>query len=304
MIAPCRHFEQGWPAEDLPQCDAGLRALRRNLLTGALPRPCQTCPTQPECTTTELRDRITLLELVDENREVEAVINALRSRDCVPSHDLMYRVAHTRTGYQFIGSGLVNLFEMLPVLTPHLILPVQHLLDWGCGCGRLARHLIGDPRFTTYTGCDIDTEAVEWCRAHLAGGTFLTIPPEPPVALAAGTFTAVIGYSVMTHLERHLQLRWLTELRRLTAPGAVLALTVHGEAAAARNGLATRLSKEGIIDEIPDVTLQNVAPAGYYRTTYQSRAYTEMHWGALFEVLEYRAGAILDYQDIVVLRRQ
>lgn len=304
MIAPCKHFEAAWPADDLTQCDAGLRSLRQSLLAGILPGPCQTCPTMPDCTPSALRERIAERGLADENREVEAVFGALRSGDISPLPDLMYRVAHTRKAYQFIGSGVVNLFEMLPVLLPHLGKAEQHLLDWGCGSGRLARHLIRDPRFASYTGCDIDAEGVEWCRRHLGGGRFLCIPAYPPVALPERAFTAVIGYSVMSHLERDLQLRWLAELHRLTAPGAVMALTVHGEAAAARNGLAERLSDEGIIDEIQDSTLDGIAPDGYYRTTFQSRAYTERHWGAHFEILDYRARAIVNYQDLVILRRR
>lgn len=304
MIAPCRYFEHIWPADDLSFCDVGLRNLRHQLLTGVLAQSCQICPQQPEGTRAELREMIADLGLMDENREIVAIRNALRQADGLPSHDMMYRVSHALSGYQFIGSGLVNLFEILPVLRPYIDGPVQHLLDWGCGCGRLARHLLHDPFFTAYTGCDIDAEAVEWCQEHLDGGTFLTISPEPPVPLPDESFNAVIGYSVMTHLGRDLQLRWLAELYRLTVPGAVLALTVHGEAAAARNGLAERLSEEGFIDDLLDSTLQGIAPAGYYRTTFQSRIYTETRWCAQFEILDYRAKAILDYQDLVILRRK
>ena len=304
MIAPCKHFEPIWPADDLAQCDAGLRSLRQSLLSGVLPEPCRSCPTKPDCAPPALRDRIADLGLADENREIEAVFAALRPGDALPLPELMYRVAHTRSDYQFTGSGVVNLFEILPVLLPHLSGRDPHLLDWGCGCGRLARHLINDPRFASYMGCDIDAEAVEWCRLHLSGGEFLCIPAEPPVALPDRAFTAVIGYSVMTHMERELQLRWLAELYRLTAPGAVMALTVHGDAAAERHGLAGQLSEEGIIDEIQDATLDGIAPAGYYRATFQSRSYTERHWGTNFEILDYRARAIVDYQDLVILRRR
>lgn len=304
MIAPCKNFEPTWPADELSKCDAGLRRLRHSLLAGILPEPCQTCPTKPACGRLALRERIAELGLEDENREIEAVYAALRTRDVLPSPDLMYRVAHTRTDYHFIGSGVVNLFEILPVLLPHLAGPDQHLLDWGCGCGRLARHLIRDRRFASYTGCDIDAEAVEWCRLYLNGGRFLTISTDPPAALPERAFTVVIGYSVMTHLDRDLQLRWLAELYRLTAPGAVVALTVHGEAAAARHGLAKRLSVEGIVDDIQDATLDGIAPEGYYRATFQSRSYTERCWGAQFEIIDYRSRAIVDYQDLVILRRR
>lgn len=58
------------------------------------------------------------------------------------------------------------------------------------------------------------------------------------------------------------------------------------------------------LTEIQDATLDGIAPAGYYRATFQSRSYTERHWGTNFEILDYRARAIVDYQDLVILRRR
>lgn len=42
------------------------------------------------------------------------------------------------------------------------------LLDIGCGCGRVARHLL--PLLEgagQYIGCDVDARAIAWCRRHL-----------------------------------------------------------------------------------------------------------------------------------------
>lgn len=131
--------------------------------------------------------------LADENREIETSRAALQQQDPLPSAALMYRVAHIRGAYSFIGSDVVNVFEILPTLLPHLTGPAQHLQDWGCGCGRLRHHLIPSPHFTTYTGCDIDAEAIKWCSAHLDGGRFLSSAPAPPISLPDASFNVVIS---------------------------------------------------------------------------------------------------------------
>jgi SAM-dependent methyltransferase len=183
------------------------------------------------------------------------------------------------------------------------------ILDWGCGCGRVAALLLrrfGTSATASLTGCDIDAEAVDWCARHLRGGRFVAIGPDPPTPFAAGEFGAVYGYSVMTHLDRRRQIAWLRELRRVLAPRGLALVTVHGESAAryaARQDLVASLAERGIVDEIDDLNLSGVAPEGYYRETYQSRAWTERAFGAEMEVVEYVERAIGGFQDLVVMRR-
>ena len=58
-------------------------------------------------------------------------------------------------------------------------------LDFGCGCGRVARHLIGSesgPRAgIDYSGVDVDRSQIDWAARHL-GGRFEVIPAAPPTA--------------------------------------------------------------------------------------------------------------------------
>jgi hypothetical protein len=61
---------------------------------------------------------------------------------------------------------------------------------------------------------------------------------------------------------------------------------------------------EGIIDELLDETLGDIVPAGYYRSTFQSRAWTEKNWGEYFDILEYIEGGAFDLQDILVLKKK
>lgn len=185
---------------------------------------------------------------------------------------------------------------------------LRSMLDWGCGCGRLINtfgHLstIGD-----INGCDIDAEAIAWCRANFSGVRFSVNPPVPPTEYADNTFDLVIGNSVLTHLTMDLQLAWLDEMRRITAPGGLCLASVLGESATYYSHPDPRvrfiLSKAGLFDEWKDISLDGVAPPGYYRDTLQTRAYTVATYGKYFEILDYLEGGWLKFQDLVVMQKR
>jgi SAM-dependent methyltransferase len=105
------------------------------------------------------------------------------------------------------------------------------VLDWGCGPGRLARHMAEcfAPTRLDLTGVDPDPAAIAWCRAHLPGIAFHDTAPLPPLPFDDDHFDAAYGFSVLTHLAEETQARWVDELRRVLKPGGVLVVTVHGD---------------------------------------------------------------------------
>ena len=114
----------------------------------------------------------------------------------------------------------------------------------------------------------------------------------------------MIGYSVMTHLPWPLQEQWLSEIRRILAPGGIFATSVHGLFAANLTpGLFDALGRAGILDETLDPALDGVAPQGYYRAVYQTPAFTREHWKCGFEVIDYIEGGLSALHDLVGLRR-
>lgn len=166
------------------------------------------------------------------------------------------------------------------------------------------RHLLRFWPEARLTGCDIDAEAVAWCERELRPGTFRATAPFPPLPFEDGSFDAVIGYSVMTHLPWPLQERWLAEIRRVLVPGGVFATSVHGSFAAnLRPDLLDKLERAGILDETPDPNLDGVAPQGYYRAVFQTPAFTRERWGREFEVVDYIEGGLSALHDLVELRR-
>lgn len=222
-----------------------------------------------------------------------------------PPADLMDRVSAVREPSFFKAGGLKSFGEFLAPISRHRPLrSVSRMLDWGCGCGRMTVHFLLERGPEVY-GCDIDSEAISWCAAHLTTGHFARIEPWPPTPYAAGTFDLVIGFSVFTHLARDVQRAWLGEMRRIIAPGGLFLASAHGSFAAAfaypEN--CAEVLRDGIADDVRDSALDGIAPDGYYRGVYQTREYTVREWSNHFEILEYIERGIDNFQDLVVMRR-
>src|SRR5712691_13197777 len=62
-------------------------------------------------------------------------------------------------------------------------------LDFGCGSGRVARHLSAIDAIAL-TGVDVDRRAVSWCLQHLRGD-FRVIASDPPLPFASETFDVI-----------------------------------------------------------------------------------------------------------------
>lgn len=101
-------------------------------------------------------------------------------------------------------------------------------LDFGCGCGRVARHWarLEGPAIH---GTDVSRSAVTWCRRNLPFMRTVRCKPDPPLAYGDRSFDFVYALSVLTHLTEEAARGWLAELVRVLRPGGLLLFTVHGE---------------------------------------------------------------------------
>jgi SAM-dependent methyltransferase len=219
-----------------------------------------------------------------------------------PAH-LMRRVALGAAPIAFRLDGLRTMAELLEALAAHRPLgTVRRLLDWGCGCGRVAAFLPARLPELELSGCDVDGEAVAWCRAHLRG-TFDAVPFDGPLPYPDGSFDAVLGFSVLTHLTARHQRRWIAECARVLASGGLFLATTQGQRAARILGLA-ELGRRELIDDLADAALDGVLARGVYRAVFQTEAATRRLVGDALEVVEHRPGAILGFQDLYVMRRR
>ena len=100
------------------------------------------------------------------------------------------------------------------------------VLDFGCGSGRTLRHL-RDTGWELF-GCDIDADAICWCRENLPFARFEVNSDEPPLPYADAFFDAVYAVSVFTHFPPGRQERWAAEMSRVLRPEGTLVISSVG----------------------------------------------------------------------------
>jgi len=177
------------------------------------------------------------------------------------------------------------------------------ILDFGCGSGRVLRTFQDRPASCRLYGTDIDRQAIAWCRTHLDIATWNTNAAMPPTAYPDQSFDFVYAISVFTHLDERMQFAWLNELKRISKPGGVLLLTVHGSSHAEE--VRAQLSDSGFLFHVDQTGLfKRDGLPDFYQTAFHSRAYIDEQWSRLFRILDYRERGIGGVQDAVILLNQ
>jgi SAM-dependent methyltransferase len=147
----------------------------------------------------------------------------------LPPDRLVYLVAGTADLAWFLEGGAraaASIREALAEASVDLGRAAA-VLDFGCGCGRVARHWSG--LSASVHGCDVNPSLVRWCRRSLPFGAFTTTRLDPPLPYDSSAFDVVYALSVFTHLDDARQRRWMDELHRVTRPGGHLLISTHGQ---------------------------------------------------------------------------
>jgi SAM-dependent methyltransferase len=139
-------------------------------------------------------------------------------------------VAGTTDAEWFLESGKRGEQAILSILGKHGIEfgSLNSVLDFGCGCGRVIRHL---RRYTSVQlhGSDINRAAIAWCDRNLKYAKFGTNRLAPPSRYRPHSFDLILLFSVFTHLTQRLQKAWMREMRRILKPQGYLIISVHGD---------------------------------------------------------------------------
>ncbi|MGA7386139.1 MAG: class I SAM-dependent methyltransferase [Methylocella sp.] len=149
----------------------------------------------------------------------------------IPTDDLIHFVVGPGNNIpQFLATGAADLksIETLLAEARFELKSGSRILDWGCGCGRVARHWEGHAGDIDLYGCDINDRLVIWCKENIPFGSFTRSELIPPLPYPDNYFDLLYGISVLTHLLFDTQYLWMAEIWRLLKPGGIAILTAHG----------------------------------------------------------------------------
>jgi SAM-dependent methyltransferase len=143
---------------------------------------------------------------------------------------LRHRVQGTPDLRTYVEAGRLSRMSTESALhtLPKRLRDFPRILDFGCGCGRTLRWMRDLTPSSRLYGADIDAEAIDWCRKHFGFVSFQKTNFQPPLPYADDSFDFIYALSVFTHLPPEAQFAWLSELRRVLAPGGILLLTFLG----------------------------------------------------------------------------
>lgn len=220
-----------------------------------------------------------------------------------PSSYLMARVAGIVDWRDFERSGKeqVSLIQKMIAAQGGDIATSERILDFGCGCGRLARHIPAISQATLY-GCDYNRQLVSWCASNLPG-IFQRNQLKPPLRYDDAFFDVIYLYSVFTHLREDTQKAWLLELHRVLKPGGYLVISFHDEDHYALEIIG--VSADYIVTNQFHVH-NNHAEGSNYLSTYQSRAHFTAQAAEHFDVLDVKSSSESERgvgQAIAIMRR-
>lgn len=232
----------------------------------------------------------------------------------VPDESRRFRVIGTNAVEPFLRGGFTD-FMRIRQLTKRVtgkdFASLRSILDWGTGCGRVARHF-STVKNVKFNGGDIDGDNIDWCSTNLKFGSFTKLPLFPPTPYANNEFDLVYGISVFTHLKENAQDAWLQELQRITKPGGVVMVTCHGQTTLTYAGLNQEhmdyllplIEERGIyVTAVNDQINEFIDDKEYYVNVNHSKKYIREHWGKYFQILDIIPGFIFTH-DMIVMRKR
>jgi SAM-dependent methyltransferase len=235
----------------------------------------------------------------------------MQEGDALPDLAGIHRVSGPLANHtSFVNSGKSD-YERFKLLIGkhHGLEPSMRVLDWGVGCGRLARHFAREGY--DIHGIDIDQDNVRWCNEHIGADKYFTVGLYPPTPLPADAYDVIISSSVLSHLTEPTMRAWLAEINRLLTPGGRAFLSFNGDgtsflwAGTSEDALAGVIER-GVFDDwrTPDLDGAVKDAETYYRLTLFRSDHALRIFSEYFTVHAIELGVTSGSQDIAVLQKK
>jgi SAM-dependent methyltransferase len=184
------------------------------------------------------------------------------------------------------------------------------IVDWGCGSGRVARHIIKELKQDQhFVGFDIDKSATDWANENIAP-FFKQSKMDPPLKIDSGAVDVLLAYSVLTHLALEDMRKWIKEAARVIKKDGYFIFTILSDTALidlmpyAETGMISKFCKTGIFDTNENSQLESMGVSGdYYRNVWLHKEFIKTEMQEFFEVVALERNFHY-YQDVVVCKRK
>jgi SAM-dependent methyltransferase len=208
----------------------------------------------------------------------------------------------------------------------HLGRPLESVLEFGCGWGRIIRLFLRDIEPGRLWGIDCMPGAIELCTSTNHSCQFALVDPFPPTPLTTGSFDLVYAYSVFSHLSERAHLEWLAEFKRILKPGGLVAATTRPRefiltCARAREGGEQPIWARGTVFSFKNthealarydrgeflhepIGGGDVLDASFFGETCIPRNYVVKHWTRLFDLVDYIDDRRRCPQNVIVVRKR
>ena len=170
-------------------------------------------------------------------------------------------------------------------------------LDFGCGCGRMLRHLIPAFPNTNWYGCDVNVDAVVWVAEEMPEVTAFVIKPNVNIPLPDSSINLVLAISIYSHFKE-----WsssLMELRRILKSGGIIVLSYCGETVLKRYHPDTDYSKLKTMISDP----VNCAFNSEFTDSFCLKGWASKTVGRFFKVLKDTPAGLYGYQDLIIAKK-
>jgi SAM-dependent methyltransferase len=214
----------------------------------------------------------------------------------LPSGNLMFRVSgDDRTDvYLLVGMKCFSDIVSIAAMAGRPVSSFRSVLDFGCGCGRVLR-LWPIIEGQSVHGTDLDGDAVSWCKSAMPRFKFEQNWELPPTQYAFGQFDLIYSISVFSHLRLDYAEAWVKELKRITAPGGLVLISLHGSHLLADQSDLENGAKYDETDfwkgHFPD----------WYGNLYLSEDGAHHLFEREFQIIKFMPRGMASHQDVILL---
>jgi len=148
-----------------------------------------------------------------------------------PPSFLMYD-AYSSTRHQYyMESGKRTAAYLSDLIKSHAVDATEiSVLEWGCGPGRILRHLPPLLPGASMYGSDYNKKSIVWLQNNITEIQFGSNELEPPLPFPEKLFDVIYSISVFTHLSERMHEAWAAEIHRRLNPGGFAIISTHGDA--------------------------------------------------------------------------